>query len=174
MTSLFFIPLSHLTVDRVFLFRRLVIVFKESPGEKKVSPVGAWGDCSLTNPIPSPHLLLLPAPILLNLFFLLLSFLFISHTRLLLTIHLPAQWISLCLYAQFPVFTLPRSAFITVWCFGLWWFSLLSRPIIISPTPPPSPGNPQARGRCSNPIPYFRFSEITDSGSSVACSTLLI
>ncbi len=100
MTSLFFMPLSHLTVDCVFLFRRLVIVFKESPGEKKVSPVGAVGDCSLTNPIPSPHLLLLPTPVLLYLFLLLLSFPLISHTcasqkQLLLTIHLPAQWISL-------------------------------------------------------------------------------
>lgn len=65
MTSLFFMPLSRLTVDCVFLFTKLVIVFKESPGEKKASPVGAVGDCSLTNPIPSPHLLLLPAPVLL-------------------------------------------------------------------------------------------------------------
>lgn len=72
-------PLSRLTVDCVFLFRRLVIVFKESPWEKKVSPVGAVGDCSLTNPIPSPDLLLLPAPVLLYLFLLLLSFLLISH-----------------------------------------------------------------------------------------------
>lgn len=76
-------PLSRLTVDCVFLFRRLVIVFKESPGEKKVSPVGAGGDCSLTNPIPSPHLLLLPALVLLYLFvLLLLSFLHISHTHM--------------------------------------------------------------------------------------------
>lgn len=132
MTSLFFMPLSRLTVDCVFLFRRLVIVFKESPGEKKVSPVGAGGDCSLTNPIPSPHLLLLPALVLLYLFvLLLLSFLLISHTQksqkqLLLTIHLPAQWISLCLYAQLPVFTLPGSAFITVCCFGPWWCSIVS------------------------------------------------
>lgn len=73
-------PLSRLTVDCVFLFRRLVIVFKESPGEKKVSPVGAVGDCSLTNPIPSPRLLLLPVTVLLYLF-LFLSFPLISHMR---------------------------------------------------------------------------------------------
>ncbi len=137
-------------------------------------------DCSLTNPIPSPRLLLLPVPVLLYLFLFLLSFPLISHTcasqkQLLLTI--PSSR-----HSEYDLFICSVPCVHIAWkCFrygvvlgALMVLSVVSANHHLSLSTSISWESSGPGFDVLNPIAYFRFSEIADGGSSLACSTFLI